>query len=247
MHIFPNDKKYIGIAKEDRIEKRWGSNGCGYFNNRQNAIENAIKKYGWENVRHIILETNLTKDESKQKEIEYIKRYNTNGKNGYNMTLGGDNHSFMAGKNNPSSRPVICNDIEYPTLKDFCRKYNLKMSIVSLWLNGKYGMPEKYYNMRLHFKNTGMEQIVVQHGHPTGKMNNKSRQIIFDNQKYDSLKEFCQKYKLHKDTVRGWMIGKYPMPRFFYDKRLRYADADMSMSKRSNRKNKFDSIYTESN
>ena len=42
MHIFPNNKKYIGITKQTP-EKRW-ENGKGYKHN--NYIQNAINKYG---------------------------------------------------------------------------------------------------------------------------------------------------------------------------------------------------------
>ena len=65
MHIFPNSKKYIGITKV-KPQYRWGSNGRYHHNV---YMMNAIKKYKWENVKHIILYTNLTKEEAEQKEM----------------------------------------------------------------------------------------------------------------------------------------------------------------------------------
>lgn len=50
----------------------------------------AIQKYGWENIKHEILERNLSYDEANKKEIEYIKLYNSLAPNGYNLTKGGD-------------------------------------------------------------------------------------------------------------------------------------------------------------
>lgn len=86
MHICPNNKKYIGITKNN-VEKRW-NHGRGY----KNCIlfYNAINKYKWENIIHKILYTNLAKEEASKKEIELIQKYKTfNSKFGYNICLGG--------------------------------------------------------------------------------------------------------------------------------------------------------------
>lgn len=64
IHTFPNKKVYIGITHQNP-NRRWRNNGEGY--RKQNFIYNAIKKYGWENVKHEILYTNLTKEETKAK------------------------------------------------------------------------------------------------------------------------------------------------------------------------------------
>ena len=87
-HIFPNNKVYIGVTCQ-KPEYRW-DNGNGYTNT-QRKIYNAIKKYGWENVKHEILFENLTKEEAEQKEIELIDKYNsTNDNYGYNIEKGGN-------------------------------------------------------------------------------------------------------------------------------------------------------------
>lgn len=87
MHVCPNNKKYIGITKQIP-EKRWKS-GVGY--RTQEHFKRAIKKYGWENIKHFILFTNLTKEEACNKEIELIKKYKSNNyKYGYNVTSGGE-------------------------------------------------------------------------------------------------------------------------------------------------------------
>ena len=71
IHIFPNKKVYIGITSQK--EKRRWNNGNGYKNNEY--MTNAIQKYGWENIEHKILFTDLTKEEAEQKEIELIAFY----------------------------------------------------------------------------------------------------------------------------------------------------------------------------
>lgn len=80
-----NSKKYIGITHQ-KTERRW-RNGNGYC---KGYFKNAIAKYGWDNFEHIILCENLTFDEAKQKEKDYIKLYNTRSPNGYNLTDGGE-------------------------------------------------------------------------------------------------------------------------------------------------------------
>lgn len=86
-HTAPNGKVYIGITRQNP-EKRW-SKGLGY--NRYGIFHNAIKKYGWENIKHEILFFGLTKEEAKKKEIELIAQYkSTEREYGYNMSPGGD-------------------------------------------------------------------------------------------------------------------------------------------------------------
>lgn len=86
-HTFPNNKVYIGITKQKPI-KRW-KNGTGYKNNEY--ITNAIKKYGWQNIKHEILFSNLEKEEAEKKEIELISFFSSaDRKYGYNIQLGGN-------------------------------------------------------------------------------------------------------------------------------------------------------------
>lgn len=86
-HIFPNKKMYIGITQQD-VYKRW-KRGKGY--EKQKCVYSAIKKYGWDNIKHIILFDNLTKNEAETKEIELIRIFKTNNRCfGYNIANGGN-------------------------------------------------------------------------------------------------------------------------------------------------------------
>lgn len=84
-----NNKVYIGQTKCKDPNKRW-RNGTHYKNT---YFGNAIKKYGWNNFEHIILESGIKSlDEANQKEQYYIKKYNSNqSQYGYNLTSGGNN------------------------------------------------------------------------------------------------------------------------------------------------------------
>lgn len=85
-HTSPSNKTYIGITSL-KPERRW-KNGKGY---NSQIFYRAIQKYGWNNFKHEILYSNLTKQEAEQKEIELIKKYkSTNPKYGYNVDNGGN-------------------------------------------------------------------------------------------------------------------------------------------------------------
>lgn len=87
MHVCPNDKKYIGITYQEP-KKRWKS-GHGYKKN--NHFFNAISKYGWNNIKHIILFQNLSKEQAEEMEIKLIRDYKTNNRLfGYNVANGGE-------------------------------------------------------------------------------------------------------------------------------------------------------------
>lgn len=87
-HISPSGKYYIGITSADDPNKRWG-NGNGYKNNEYFA--RAIKKYGWDCFKHVILCSGLSKEEAENMEREYIERYQSNKREfGYNITNGGE-------------------------------------------------------------------------------------------------------------------------------------------------------------
>lgn len=84
-HTCPNEKVYIGITQQEP-KNRW-LNGHGY---KKQIFYRAILKYGWENIKHEILYSNVTEAVAKEKEIELISKYNsTNPKYGYNVVEGG--------------------------------------------------------------------------------------------------------------------------------------------------------------
>lgn len=50
---------------------------------------------GWENIKHEILFTGLSKQDAIQKEIQMIKQYKSNDKRfGYNATFGGESYEL---------------------------------------------------------------------------------------------------------------------------------------------------------
>lgn len=117
MHIFPNNKKYIGITGE-KPKYRWGKNGSGYLTMKdgkytQPAIAHAINKYckndgDWDSVvQHKIVKEELTEDEAGELEKQLIAKYDTtNSLYGYNIRLGGKD-----GINEKLCMPVVQLDL----------------------------------------------------------------------------------------------------------------------------------------
>ena len=126
-----NDKRYIGIT-QNKPNRRW-QNGYGY-KDRNSHFYNAIKKYGWENFEHIILEENLTRKEASEKEKYYIRLYNTNNENyGYNITSGGDNN-FTRNKLTEEQRINISNKTKEAMNSVEIREHMLKVYNSEDWI-----------------------------------------------------------------------------------------------------------------
>lgn len=85
VHEFPNGKKYVGITGTDP-QKRW-MGGVGYKN--QDKVYRAILKYGWENIKHKIVVSGVTKEQAQQLEHYLIGELDTIA-GGYNVATGGD-------------------------------------------------------------------------------------------------------------------------------------------------------------
>ena len=109
-HTSPSGKVYIGITSVE-VKRRW-QNGTNYKNSPH--FYKAILKYGWENISHDILYTNLNKEEAEEKEIELIKEYKSNiHEYGYNTESGGNSK----GKASKETREKMSKS------KKGCKKY----------------------------------------------------------------------------------------------------------------------------
>lgn len=102
-HTCPNGKVYIGITSYD-INIRWRNAGKGY---KGMFFYKAIQKYGWDNIQHEILFTNLAEEQAYEKEIELIAKYKSNQREfGYNLAIGGKTNKGC--KRLDAAKPVIC-------------------------------------------------------------------------------------------------------------------------------------------
>lgn len=128
-----NEKVYIGQTTRDLNKRFIAHKNSPNFKHTENfPLARAIKKYGWENFTTELIDTADCLDELNQKELFYIKKFNSlvEGGWGYNLKGGGDsigshsaqtkekigraqmgalNHSFgKTGELSASSKPLIC-------------------------------------------------------------------------------------------------------------------------------------------
>lgn len=153
-HTSPSNKVYIGITSREP-ELRW-NNGNGYLckikdRYTQPLFANAIIKYGWSNIKHEILFTNLTKSQACEKEIELIKYYKDLGVS-YNITDGGEGN--LGYRATTESKDKISKALKgRPSRLKGTKRSNevrLKISIASK----KRGVPKDVVN-KLHENNKG--------------------------------------------------------------------------------------------
>lgn len=247
-HLFPNGKRYIGITSK-RPKARWDK-GRGY-KSRNSPVYNAILKYGWDNIEHIILFENLTQDQAFEKEKELIAKYKTNitryGEDyGYNLTDGGEGtlgHKVSekskeksknrllgkTGKDCPNSRVVICDGIEYESLTDFKSKNGNPKGNIGGWLRGEVGMPKYWYDKKLHYKDLGFEVVRL-----SEITENRYRKVAVGNIIFSNLEE-CGKYLgITASSVSLYLNNKETPPKRIIDSNLRYEDEDFHIFKENN-------------
>lgn len=87
MHTCPNGKRYIGMTKCQNMNDRWRY-GHGYKHDTD--FHNAILEYGWRNIQHTVIDSNLPKEDAEELERRLIAEYaTTNPAFGYNSHSGG--------------------------------------------------------------------------------------------------------------------------------------------------------------
>lgn len=111
-HISPSGKVYIGISSN--VKNRWAASGY-YYHLSDTIFSRALRKYGWDNFQHIIIQENLTKQEACDIEKELIAYYKAKDLS-YNITDGGEGfcgkHSEEHNKHKRESR-IANSDIDY--------------------------------------------------------------------------------------------------------------------------------------
>ena len=80
-------KIYVGQTIQN-VRKRINSHKCG----KKQLIDKSIQKYGWENFFWCVLEECETHEALNEAEQRWIKKFNSQCPNGYNLNSGGDIH-----------------------------------------------------------------------------------------------------------------------------------------------------------
>lgn len=201
-HTFPNGKVYIGITSQ-KPKKRW-KNGYGYLEKKngqysQPLMAKAILKYGWENVAHEILFSNITYEEAIVKEKELIKRHNSNNSNyGYNLTNGGEGSIGRIVKE--ETKRKIKNSISGNKHPNYGKHLSdeTKRKIGNANKNKEYPTGEKHNRYGKHLSEETKQKLreINKGKHHTEETKNKLRELsnrlsvrcVETNKIYDSIK-----------------------------------------------------------
>ena len=140
-HTAPSGNIYIGQTCKNP-NYRW-SNGNGY--KHAPKFWNAIKKYGWNNITHEIIESGIKEQKiANEREIYWIKFYDSY-KHGYNATLGGDSQEH-------NSIPILMIDKrtlevlkEFPSASEAGRELNCTQGEISSVCRGERIEARGYY------------------------------------------------------------------------------------------------------
>lgn len=229
MHINKiNNKKYIGITKQepkDRWQNGHGYTGCIVFHS-------AIKKYGWDNFEHIILMSNLSKEQACEAEKKLIKQYKTTNRNfGYNISLGGDginipirNHEWNSrisqshlGELNPSARKIVLINEKYELIKIYeCMKYaadelNLHIAHIQDVCDKKYsntgGYIFMYYEGYMKNKNELLKKEPIRLKPYKRKIIQYDVDYNFINE-YESIREAARQTNINRHIIGDFLRGR---------------------------------------
>lgn len=192
-----NGKVYIGQA--DFAWKRWGSHLRDAHSKPKTIIDKAIKKYGEENFWYELLESQIQNYD--EREIYWIKEYNSQIPNGYNVTPGGKGcgsgvEHVAASIRNQEILNLIIEDLKEGELPfdKISRKYQVGFSVIQGINSGEY-----YHNENLKYP---IREYFLS--------NEKLKRLIYS-LKYEldkSIQDIANEFDLYPSTVSEINNGK---------------------------------------
>lgn len=209
-------KSYIGLTCKE-VSKRWLLDGKGYRPKNQPAFAAAIKKYGWNNFKHEILETGIkTLEEANARERYWIAYYHTWIYDpacwGYNITKGGDGtpgHKCSKQTLMKFQKRVYCLELDtiFESISKAAMATNCNISKISLCCSGQRSKTGGY-----HWFFVAPDDTIIPSSFIPKKVGRKEKQVycieldqIFENAKeasiqtnsaYTSILRCCKKERL---------------------------------------------------
>ena len=209
---FPNQKVYIG--RSNNIYRRMLEHNNDFRNKL--PIEYAIMKYGKITEFDIIELINNT-DEMKQREIYWIKYYDsTNKEKGYNISLGGDGgdpgSSNSQAKFTEEQIQILYKELKEnldESLEQIANKYNIHLSTLSNINNG-----HTYYHSTIQYpirNKKECKQIIAGIKNKNSKFTEQDLKEIYDllqNRQDLTMQEIAKQYKVYASTIQNINLGK---------------------------------------
>lgn len=217
-----NGKSYIG--QSINLSKRYKEHTSNWKKDYGSVFHRAIRKYGVGNFEYNILEYCLI-EELNEKEIYYIKKYNTLNPYGYNVATGG--RSF--------TKPIKLDLIKVKEIiellkntnmdkYDICDKYNISIQFLNGMNRGEfwkqeqenYPLRENKRELIKHYcKDCGIEisksskgQCLSCNSISQRKVKNRpSKEKLIKELKETSFAQVGRNYGVSDNTIRKWCKG----------------------------------------
>ena len=198
-HIFENYKCYIGQTKQNPKD-RW-DNGNGY---ETQVVYNPIKKYGWDNISHVVICNGLTQEQVNDIEVAliYILKSTNIEEFGYNVANGGNGK----GKTSEETRKKLS---EAHKGKQHSEETRNKMSENR---KGKQRSEE-----------TRKKQSEARKGKYVGENSPSAKKVFCGGMIFPTGKLCAKFYNVPPSTMCMWLQGKRKTPSEFIELGLRYA------------------------
>lgn len=217
-----NNKVYIGQTKQV-LNNRW-RNGEGYKGSI--IFYNAIKKYGWDNFEHLILEDNLeTREDADKREKYWIQVFNSRDRRyGYNEKEGGQGYTSEEAReqslknwNNPSFREkftkkVICTNTQkiYPSIVEASEATGISKSSIEKCCTHKHlsGGVDPNTNLPLvwEFYEEGKKYSYI----PSIEKNKRAKKVICltTGEIFPSVTQAAETYNCDRGGISSCCTGK---------------------------------------
>ena len=112
-------------------------------------------------------------------------------------------------QNTYTSKEVICDNIIYSSLVEFCRLNNLRYTTVSAWMERKR-LPYEYYIKQLQYVNEDFSIYSIQRGAKIGKNHPSAKSVICieTKQVYDTITDASNATEISKMSIINCCKGK---------------------------------------
>lgn len=114
-------------------------------------------------------------------------------------------------------KKVICENKIFDSIQDCATHYDIKLTTMSAWLNGKNSTPQKFVDLGLKFLNSNIE-IQSQKG---SSLNN-TKKVICNKIIFNSIAECSRFYNMKRQLLNDWLLHPHRMSQEFKDMGLSY-------------------------
>ena len=120
--------------------------------------------------------------------------------------------------------PILYKGEIYSNMQTCAETIGTSRVNIENWLKGKQRMPLEHYNNGLKYQNEELNKNIK----PKISERKQSNIILCDNQKFSSIKMVSEYIGRDRNVVANWLNGKSSMPKEWYDRGLRYENAELN-------------------